>query len=477
MNYLLLFTLFAWHIFVIVTACHALLRKRDPRSAFGWVAVILLVPVGGALLYWFFGIARVDSRAIKLMERAARRVLGDIIDLHGKHLLAEPPGYVPEPRLPAVFQRLASPGRRITGRGLSNGNTLTPLHNGETAYPAMLAAIAEARERVYLSSFIFGYDEVGKAFAAALSAAARRGCDVRLLVDGVGSFHFFDPWCKALDRRVQMAFFLPPTLLPPQYSINLRTHRKVLVCDSHTAFTGGMNISQHHLVELPKPDRVQDLHFRCRGPIAQQLEVAFLLDWGFTTGSVARTPLEYVEPEGSSLCRILMDGPGSPEETIHDLFCAQISSARRSVRIMSPYFLPPHQLAGALTSAVLRGVDVSVVLPLENNHRLVDWAMRHQCPMLMDKGVRIFYQPPPFAHTKLLLVDETYTLLGSANLDPRSLNLNFELVMEVIDPALTLQLVNFYDHVKSRSIPFPEESPSLISQLRNAAAWMFSPYL
>ena len=344
-------------------------------------------------------------------------------------------------------------------------------------YPVMLKAISEAKERVFLSSFIFGYDEVGKSFAAALRAAAERGCDVRLLMDGVGSFHLWPSWRKRLGPDVKLAYFLPPRLIPPQFSINLRTHRKVLICDSETGFTGGMNISQNHLANLKRRSRVQDVHFRCLGPIAQQLEIAFLMDWSFATGDHTNFTVHPVKKQGSSLCRILMDGPGTPEDTILDLVCAQISAARHSVRIMSPYFLPPHRLHGELVSAVLRGVDVSVILPGENNHRLVDWAMRHQMPMLADRGVKIYRQPPPFAHTKLLLIDGEYTLLGSANLDPRSLNLNFELVMEVLDLRLAEQLSAFYDEVRSRSVSVPTTYPALPYRLRNAASWIFSPYL
>ena len=313
--------------------------------------------------------------------------------------------------------------------------------------------------------------------AAALRAAAERGCDVRLLMDGVGSFHLWPSWRKRLGPDVKLAYFLPPRLIPPQFSINLRTHRKVLICDSETGFTGGMNISQNHLANLKRRSRVQDVHFRCLGPIAQQLEIAFLMDWSFATGDHTNFTVHPVKKQGSSLCRILMDGPGTPEDTILDLVCAQISAARHSVRIMSPYFLPPHRLHGELVSAVLRGVDVSVILPGENNHRLVDWAMRHQMPMLADRGVKIYRQPPPFAHTKLLLIDGEYTLLGSANLDPRSLNLNFELVMEVLDLRLAEQLSAFYDEVRSRSVSVPTTYPALPYRLRNAASWIFSPYL
>jgi len=560
------------HLAAMGSACHALLHKRDSGAALGWVALLLFMPPAGLPLYWLFGIARVDSQAVKLMEKAARQVVNGLLDLHGRLLEREPWGAVRDESLPGVFRHLVQPGRAITGRSLAGGNTVLPLHNGEAAYPAMLRAIGQARRRVYLSTFIFGNDAVGASFAAALARAAERGCDVRLLMDGVGSFHPLAGWKRRLGPRVRLAYFLPPALAPLQLSINLRTHRKMLICDGQEAFTGGMNISEHHLADLPRPDRVQDVHFRCVGPVARQLEVAFLLDWRFVTAHAARmaadpgasilTPRrsaflrkgqkagehepsgailagapgalrderavtatepsadagapgaevfssgaspaaasatelsgakavssERMEPAGlraehpdatggTSLCRILMDGPGAPDKTIEDLFCAMISSARATVRIMSPYFLPSQRLASALSAAVLRGVDVTVIVPGENNHRLVDWAMRHQIPLLEAKGVRIFRQPPPFAHTMLLLVDGAYTLLGSANLDPRSLNLNFELVMEVFDTALATDLGAFYDTVRERSSACSVDSPpALPVRMRNAASWLFSPYL
>ncbi len=467
----------AMHGVALFSAGHALLRKRDSRAALGWIAILLLMPPVGLPLYWLFGIARIDSQAVRLMEKAARNVIGGLVDLHGKSLSEKPYGFIDHSGLPEAWHYLSAPGSSISGRCMIGGNRLEVLHNGEAAYPVMLEAIRGARERVYLSSFIFGYDEVGKRFAAALREAAERGCDVRLLMDGVGSFHLWPRWETLLGPKVQLAFFLPPRLVPPQFSINLRTHRKVLVCDGVTCFTGGMNISQNHLVELNRPHRVQDVHFHCSGPIAQQLEIAFLMDWAFATGDNRPIPLKHMQGRGDSLCRILMDGPGTPEDTILDLVCAQISAAQHSVRIMSPYFLPPHRLHGELVSAVLRGVDVSVIIPGENNHRLVDWAMRHQMPMLADRGVRIYRQPPPFAHTKLLLIDGEYTLLGSANLDPRSLNLNFELVMEVLDADLTAQLTAFYDEVQSRSVSVRKTFPAFPARLRNAASWLFSPYL
>lgn len=473
------------HVLALIAAGHALLRKRDSRAALGWVAVCVLTPLIGPLLYVLFGIARTDSRALRLMKRAARTKPG--ANLHGGLFHARPHGFVEHETLPEPARLLAMPGKHLTGRHVVGGNHISAFCDGEAAYPRMLEAINTATSHVYLSSFIFDNDSVGRRFAEALCAASKRGCDVRLLVDGVGALHmalpslFGDSLRQQLTRQgVRVGRFLPPLAYPLQFSINLRNHRKVLVCDGVYGFTGGMNISAHHLAHTGKVDRVRDIHFAFTGPAVTQLQAGFLMDWDFVSGEPGHSPLPVYAPTAPNApyCRMLMDGPGSTHDTIHDLFCAMISEARRSVRIMSPYFLPTHELTGALSSAVLRGVRVEVILPAYNNQKLVDWAMTHQLPDLVRRGVDIRYQPPPFAHTKLMLVDGVYTLLGSANLDPRSLRLNFELVMEVFDPALTGSLTKFFHNTRNISTPLaPNARRPLPVRLRNAAAWIFSPYL
>ena len=470
------------HTFSWLAAGHALLHKRDSRSALGWAAVCLLTPIFGPLLYVLFGIARVESRAARIMSRAAQTALGANAPLVEGFFSDTPRGSVPLSDLPHSFRAVARPGWSLTHRRIVGGNAITPLQNGEEAYPQMLEAIRTAKQRVYLSTFIFSHDHVGRLFANALMDAARRGLDVRLLIDGVGAFRMGLPllgWASRLSAAgVRVARFLPPGLIPPRFNINLRTHRKLLICDRTVAFTGGMNISAHHLCANARKNRVSDLHFRCSGPIVSQLLVCFLMDWDFVTGDAAHTPLEPpIASTGKSFCRLVMDGPGTMRDPIHDLFCAMISASKHRVRIVSPYFLPTQQLTSALCSAVLRGVRVDVILPKLNNHPPVDWAMRHQLPELIKKGVRIAFQPPPFAHTKLLLVDSAYTLMGSANLDPRSLNLNFELVVEIIDQELNSNLANYFDSLLVRSSPFPDKTASLPVRLRNAVCWLMSPYL
>lgn len=462
--------LLAVQILSWVAVGHALLTKRDPRSALGWTITALFLPIVGPVLYALFGISRAESRASRIMRQQAA------IEPEYAHPVCpeEPPEFVPENI--ALMERL---GRRLTDQHLCGGNALTPLHNGNEAYPAMLQAIQAARQQVFLATYIFNAGATGTAFAEALAAAAARGVDVRVLVDGIGTLYSWrKPWKKLPEYGVRVALFLPPKLFPPNLSINLRNHRKVLVCDD-VGFTGGMNISDDNILSDRK-NCVQDVHFRCLGPIVNQLRRAFLLNWGFCTGEYGSLPPFCPTSAGDSRCRIVMDGPGSDADTLNDLYCGVINGARRSVRIMTPYFLPSHDLMSSLRSAGLRGVDVRVVLPGKNNLPYVHWATFRLLPGLLAAGVRIWYQPPPFAHTKLLGVDGYYSQIGSANLDARSLRLNFELNMEVFDPAFHKRLAGHVDSTiaRSREITLRNlQRQPLWVKLRNAACWIFSPYL
>ena len=451
---------------------HALLTKQDPRSALGWSATMLFLPLVGPLLYALLGISRAQSAAQRMMRSIA----------------AHDPGYVHLPRepheqhtLPQGAVLLEQLGHRLTARNLCGGNAITPLHNGSEAYPAMLQAIDEARHVVYLSTYIFSAGEVAATFCRTLARAAARGVDVRLLVDGFGgSFYSLrKPWAGLARKGVKVARFLPLRLLPPRLCINLRNHRKVLVCDG-TAFTGGMNISDGHVLRGSRSD-VQDMHFRCTGPIAQQLLRAFMLDWGFACGCYSPLPeVRVTESREDCHCRLILDGPDSDTDPLNDLIAGAISGARYSVRIMTPYFLPTSQLMTSLRSAAQRGLDVRVVLPSRNNLPFVHWASFRLIPSLLRAGVRIWLQPPPFAHTKLLAVDGYYSQIGSANLDARSLHLNFELNMEVFDRHFHDLLADHVDnairHGTEITLAGLARRP-LPVRLRDAACWLFSPYL
>ena len=465
----------------IATSAHVLLNKRDPRAAFGWIAVCLLFPFAGPVLYLLFGVNRISTRARKL---ESGRIPG--LDADAARDRVESAAQVPLSDLEDGFRDIARVSEAVTRRPLLEGNRIDPLFNGEEAYPAMLAAIDEARECVLLQSYIFQTDATGRAFVDALDRARRRSVDVRVIVDGIGE-HYARPRVSALlaAQDLRHARFLPPRLLPPAIYVNLRNHRKVLIVDHRTGFTGGMNLGDRYLAERPRGYRVSDLHFRLEGPVVAQLEHVFLEDWAFCTGD-ASLPGAGTETEihpgrpGGGICRSIVDGPNEPLDRLATTILGAIDAARARILVVTPYFLPPENMQSALCTAALRGVRVDVLLPSRTYPPVIAWAARHGMDTLLAHGVRVHEQPPPFDHTKLLLVDDYYVLMGSTNLDPRSLKLNFELCVEVYDRRLNERLRQAMDRRVARACPVAPDTlrdRPLPVRLRDAACWLFSPYL
>ena len=252
------------------TAGHALLTKRDERSALGWMLICLLLPALGPLLYGILGVNRIRTRA---------RASG----LAWRATQAIPPPLLEQPY--AVIDRVS---RSVTHMPVVAGNELRLLYDGEEAYPAMLTTIEQARERLFLATYIFDSDETGRRFVSALEAARRRGVDVRVLVDGVGELYSRPRISRLLERAgVSVARFIPPGLFPPTLHLNLRNHCKLLVADGRIGFTGGMNIGDRHLARRDDPQRVRDVHCRIEGPLSDHIERVFLDLWGFAAGERA----------------------------------------------------------------------------------------------------------------------------------------------------------------------------------------------
>ncbi len=455
-------------LFDIGAAVHALTHKRDPRSALGWCAACLFIPLAGGIAYLIFGMNRIQARA-----RMARR-----------RPVSEPtPDNSSSNRVDGPLAQLELLSNALQAWPVVPGNRVEALFGGEQAFPAMLAAIESARERVYLSTYIFDAKHSGAQFIDALTRAHQRGVDVRVLIDGIGEKYSWPRARKALGKAgVPVHLFGPPTLLPPSIHINLRNHRKVLVTDGHTGFAGGMNVGDRQLLRQANGKTgSRDLHFRFEGPVGAQLETVFLNDWHEVTGASHPEPSKPADAlPGGSPCRVLTDGPGVDLDKLTHVLTGAVALSRRRVAIMTPYFLPPRELVGGLIAAALRGVDVDILLPGENNLPFVHWASRNGLWELLQRGVRVWYQPAPFDHSKLLLVDDDYALVGSANLDPRSLRLNFELAVEIFGGDIITSAREHFDGALAKARPVTLEeirSRPLPVHIRDAIAWLFSPYL
>ncbi len=455
------------------TAYHALTFKRDPRAALGWIFVCLSLPIVGAIVYVLFGVNRVRTRAQKL---SADRV---IYSKERGHQIEEQ--QLELGVLPSNLRYLQGISDKVAERKLTTGNRVITLSTGESAYDAMITAIDAATDRVVLASYIFDSGRSGKRFVEALVRAAERSVEVRVLIDGVGEWYGRPRIGKYLDRAgLNYARFLPPRLIPPTLRLNLRNHRKILVCDGTTAFTGGMNIGDRHIATADGRRRMDDRHFQLDGPVASELEAVFNEDWQFSTSD----PLPELQPPkhvpGDLACRVITDGPGEDLDKLSLILHAVIATARDEVWIETPYFLPARELITAIQIAAIRGARVTVLLPAENNMPFVQWAAQNMLWELLQLGVKVYMQPAPFVHTKLLVVDGHYVQIGSANLDARSLRLNFEVAVEIIDDGFAATQVSDLERKRDAATPLTLDEldqRSFPVRLRDSLAWLASPYL
>ena len=465
-------------LLALAVTAHIVLTKADVRSAIGWTGLVWLTPIVGAVLYGLLGINRIRRQAGRMRRH---RVLPlSSWAARGQRSQGDPS--LPDGVAPAV-RPLATLVGAVTGAPLVGGNVVDVLLNGDEAYPAMLAAIDGATQSIALTTYIFDRGRVADQFVDALARAVQRGVQVRVLIDGVGARYSRPPIAGTLRAHgITVARFLPPLVPWAQPYFNLRNHRKLLVVDGMVGFCGGLNIRDGCLLALHAPGPTQDLHFRIRGPVVGQLMGAVAFDWAFATHEQLAGPAWFPTPDsaGTTLARGIRDGPDEDFETLLMTILGALSQATRSVRICTPYFLPDPPLVDALRVAALRGVRVDIVLPERGNLLLVQWAAAAQLEQIVRWGCRVYLSPPPFDHSKLFLVDGEWSLIGSANWDPRSLRLNFEYGVECYSPALAAQLGKAFEAkiAGARLLTAADlERRSFPVKFRDGLVWLAQPYL
>ncbi len=464
----------------LATTFHAVIFKRDTRAAIGWIGLAWLSPFIGSAVYFLFGVNRIQRRGTRL-------AVHDAWDSAG----AYPPP--PTDQEEAKWQELAgsNPGLaamrvlsgRLTQRELTPGNDIHVLINGEESFPAMLSAIDNAQYSVALLSYIFDSDHAGDAFLDALHRAQLRGVQVRVLIDGVGARYSRPSMITLLRRAGVPCATFNPTQLPrlPTYS-NLRNHRKILVVDGQIGFTGGTNIRASHRLDWEQKDYAQCLHFSLQGPVVASLQRTFTIDWAFTTGEILSGEHWFPNTQklGKVWARGVLHGPDEDFERLSDLLVGAVAVARENIRIATPYFLPTPALTQALGVAALRGVQVDILIPMSNNIRIVQWATMAQLWQLTNKQCNVYFTAPPFDHTKLMIMDRAWSLIGSTNWDPRSLRLNFEFNVECYDETLAGELIEIFEEKRSSAELVTQEQLAArpgYERLRDGFASLASPYL
>lgn len=465
-----------WLVIGAFTAGHAIMYKRDPRSAAIWIFICFTVPIVGPWFYWAFGFNRIERRAMRRLgerlEPWAKRKKA--VDRKAEERDAEAIGHL------ATLQRTSD---RITSLPLLPGNLVEPLHNGEECYPAMLSAIMLAQKSITLESYIFDHDDVGKDFCRALGAAAERGVKVHVIVDGIGALGNFSRMGRMLLKTgAQVKSFFPLLFPLGRIRFNLRNHRKIMVVDGKVGFTGGINISSRHYLNQTAAHRVEDLHFRITGPAVAQLQHAFCDDWVTVSGQQLSGADYFPELSnvGVALCRAITSGPDEDLDKLQQVILAALAAAQKNVRIVTPYFIPPPMLVGVINLASLRGVKVTIQLPSKVDLQFMRWAADAYLWQFLIHGVEIVHRPPPFVHTKLMIIDDRWILLGSANMDRRSFRLNFEFNVEVYDVELATRLGTWVDQQNAEGEKVTLEamdSRPVWKRLRDGFVRLFSPHL
>lgn len=461
-----------------------LLHKERPVSAVLWLAVLWAVPYVGALAYVTFGIDQVRRGGRE--REAARALLARRAALHpGFERLAvnlardgelHPAAHIFEVTDPAV-----RPNRVL------RGNRVELLVDGDEFYPKLFRAIRDASESIHLQTYIFARRGIGRALRDLLAERAAAGLEVRLLYDRFGSTaahfsRFFEPIRRAGGQTHSISQAHP---LKGRFQINLRNHRKLAVLDGRIAFVGGINIDDRNLSGARRGPPDRDYHLKLCGPAVRDLQFQFIEDWHFASGCppdrlLGSSYFPALEPAGEGLAQIVPGGPECEGRGLADAFFGSIVAARESVTILTPYFVPDEPILHALRYAAIRGVRVRIVVPAKNNHWYTGYAARALYSPLLEAGVRIFERDPPFMHAKAMLVDGVYAMLGSANLDYRSLHLNFELNVEVAEPRFLAVLREQVERelAVSREVALhAHRRRPLLRRLTENACLLFQPVL
>ena len=447
---------------------HAIIYKRESRSASLWVIVIWVMPALGPILYLLMGVNRVQRRAARLRAAMVRH-------RSAEQIRAEDPGTHLAP-----VARLMN---QVAERPLLAGNAIEDLVDGPQVYPAMLEAIESAQASIMLASYIFHGDGIGAQFVDALVRAVQRGVVVRVLVDDFDvRFSWSSAYKPLKSAGVPLGVFNPPLLPARLNAVHLRNHRKILVVDGALGFTGGMNIDRRYWRPDALAEASRDLHFRLRGPIVTQLAEVFADDWQFSTDEALRGEPWFrpLEPAGNALARCIDDGPDEGAERLRWAIVGGLTAAQRSVRVMTPYFIPDGSLITALSAAAMRGVEVDILLPAVSDLPHVHWAAFGQLWQVLERGCRVWVSTGPFDHSKLMVVDGAWTLLGSANWDARSLRLNFELNVECYSVEFGARmegLVQARFNAARRVTMTDVDARPLPVKLRDGAARLFAPFL
>lgn len=439
---------------VLVIIAIIIQEKRDPVKSLAWIALIALVPGVGMIVYMLFGrnwrkrkmFSRkeiLDEGYIDAMSRSQFRTLSD-----------------PELETTSEIENHRDTIRLMLGNSkslLAIHNRVKVLQNGRETFASLLEALNAARSSIHLEYYIFENDRIGRRVADILMEKARTGVEVRLIYDGVGTLWTGGSIFRQMRHAgVKVECFMPVVFPWLTSRINYRNHRKIVVVDGKVAFTGGLNIAERYL-KGTRMGKWRDIHLRIEGEAVSLLQAVFITDWYFVRRTEYLKPERYFHDTGIlDVCpiQIATSGPDSDWATIMQAFFSAIMKARKRIWIATPYFTPNAAMLTAMKVAALSGIDVRLLLPAKSDSKVVYWASRSYVQELLEAGIKVYFYQDGFNHSKLIIIDGDFCSVGSANMDIRSFEDNFEVSALIYDKTLAAELETSYkaDLRKSRLV-------------------------
>lgn len=460
-------------ITVLTTIFMMMLENRSPVKTIAWMIVLLLFPVVGLIFYILVG--RNFRKKLVISRRSLKSDVASDNDSDSEFIKSE--------RFPAEYRGLAFMALNSSGSSVYDGNKISVYTDGVSLYDEMFKVMEGAQKYLHVEYYVFNTDEIGNRFMDCLVRKATQGVKVRLIVDDVGSWMLKRSSIKRLKAAgVEIYCYLKVGLPFMGSKVNYRNHRKIVVVDGVVGFTGGMNVADRY-VKGTKWGCWRDTHIKVEGMAVHGLQRVFVSDWFFVSRELlddAQLYFPLTPALGNSIVQVVQSGPDSEWESIMQMFFMSISSAKKSIFIETPYFLPNTQIITALQTAALGGVDVRIILPRRSD---ASFALRSSCSYIdemLKSGVKVYFYDPGFIHSKTIVVDGVFSSVGTANMDFRSFDQNFEVNTLIYDPEFASVMESQFvsDLEKSTEIVFQVwDQRSKLRKFSESWARLFSPLM
>ena len=465
---------------VVFIAFLIILENRNPVKTISWILVLVLLPFAGIVIYLFFG---QEYRKTKMYSRKGLKDLERLRNLTMEQLDNLPDNHLKLSELLYTKKRLMNLMLSNSNAILTNNNEIKILRNGEETFPEIFRTIENACHHVHLEYYIIEDDRIGNYLRELLIRKAKEGVEVRLIFDDVGSWELKKKFIRSMsDAGVMVDCFMKVRFPMLTSRVNYRNHRKILVVDGDTAFVGGLNFADRYQDGVPGIGLWRDTHLKVIGGGATALQIIFMADWYFVSKEILKGH-EYFKPFESGngkLVQMTASGPDSDWESISQAYFSAIATATDYVYISTPYLMPTGDIVTALKTSALGGVDVRIIVPGLSDAITPKWGTNSYIEELVESGVKVFFYKGGFTHSKVIIADGIFSSVGTANLDFRSLETNFEVNAMIYDPEIAGILASQFldDQGKSELVILEEwQKRPRINKIKESFARILSPML